>query len=225
MNTAVIRKLKETRKAHMIGTSKDTGIELLNGNIVGAIISAVAGMSITLRETRAIELLDRVCSGDEQAKEGLLFTLRNSTHDLHELVTSVILKTIDESNIIKRYLLAKIMSYYIENNGFDYFHEMLFNNINLFNDADFKNILAIDYQIKTNQITKDTQGEWLIFRTTNENRHLIITLLKLASLQILLRGPDGLGDTLKDSEIQWMRISPYNNALNVLVEYLTQLKI
>ena len=221
----VVKKLKKRRNSSIVKTTIRTGTKIAHGNIVSAIINTVAGMSITLRETRAIELLNRVCGGDEQAKECLLLILRSSTHDLNEVITSVILKTIDESNIIKRYLLAKIMSYYIENNGFDYFHEMLFNNINLFNDVDFKNILEIAYQIKTNQITNDTHGEWLIFRTTTENRHLIITLLKLISLQILLRGPDGLGDTLKDREIQWVRISPYNNALNVLAEYLTQLKI
>ena len=90
----VVKKLKKQRNSSIVKTTIGTGTKIAHGNIVGAIINTVAGMSITLRETRAIELLTRVCGGDEQAKECLLLTLCNSTHDLNEVITSVILKTI-----------------------------------------------------------------------------------------------------------------------------------
>ncbi len=188
--TKILNQAKKERNNNLIKGVAKTSIEVITElPFANAIISATcAGVSL-YRESRAIQLIESVSNGDEDKKQLLLQILSDQEHNQNEVITAIIMKTIDESNKIKRYLLAKIMSYYVEHGEFDYLHETLFNNLNLLNEIDFENLLVLHEFLNSDTIKKSQNRyvteQYYYFSCIGEHRYLIPTIWKLISLQIL----------------------------------------
>ncbi len=93
-------------------------------------------------------------------------------------------KAIDEYSPHKRLLLAKIIIYCIKNNGLDDFHEILFNNLNIFTKADFNNIILINSSILSGEISTHSHFGCYVYNIVNKDFSLLSTILKLISIQI-----------------------------------------
>lgn len=187
----VLDQAKRRKNNNLIKGVSKISLEAIIEHIpfANAIISATCAGVNLYRETRAIQLIESVSYGDENKKRLLLQILTDHEHNQNEIITAIIMKTIDESNKTKRYLLAKIMSYYVEHGEFDYLHETLFNNLNLLNEIDFEHLLVLKNFLEKDIIKKSQNRyvteQYYYFSCIEKHRYLIPTIWKLISLQIL----------------------------------------
>lgn len=185
----VAKKLKKERNKNLKSDLKNIGCSLLHltaGNLSSSIDTIklfTQSASRFQREQRLIELINKVSENNPEAKITLFNILKDYENIDNEMIISIICKTIEESNVIKRNLLAKIMLFFINNNEFNELHETLFNNLNFFISQDFKNILILKKQIDNSIIVKELNGYYK-FNVQENNLTLLNTILKLINIQI-----------------------------------------
>lgn len=212
----VLDQAKRRKNNNLIKGVAKTSTEVITGlPFANAIISATCAGVNLYRETRAIQLIELVSNGDENKKQLLLEILTDQEHNQNEIITSIIMKTIDESNKTKRYLLAKIMSYYVEHGEFDYLHETLFNNLNLLNEIDFEHLLVL-HDFLEKGIIKKSQNRYVTeqyyyFSCIEKHRYLIPTIWKLISLQILSQYVESGAMGFSSGDQEDMRINFFLN--------------
>lgn len=161
--------------------------------------------------------LDKAIGRDEN---DFIRYIEDLSDDERIILEPIIRKAMFSDSTLKINILVLIYRHFRLNNGMDYFHSALLNNLDSFSDYDFENILKIN-----NSKTKSTQGESYIYVFDKDNKDHYFTLQKLINIACISDNSGGFtfgGKNHTDFNKSYNFYITKN--FNILVDYIEACK-